>query len=94
MSSQIGRSALNYRRGFWRLGVVLTLAEIVFFVGLVIWGTLILPLLRADVLPPNWSEFRRGVLTYGALPVGAYWLMYWVLGWVVRGFEDNSNHPE
>jgi hypothetical protein len=80
---------MNYRKGFWRLGVVLTLAEIAIFVGLAIWGALILPMFEKNVYN-DWPVFRHAVWMHGVLPVAGYWLLYLVLGWVITGFKSTG----
>jgi hypothetical protein len=85
---------MNYRRGFWRLGMVLTLGEIAFFGGLVMWGTLIWPMFATDVFINNWSRFWDSLLIFGVLPVAGYWLLFWILGWVIAGFKKSAEAPK
>ena len=79
---------MTYRNGFRRIGIVLTLCELAFWVGLVLYGNA-LRLMRPETIN-DWNEYRRGLLVYGLLPVFAYWIAYGLLGWIIQGFTGDG----
>jgi hypothetical protein len=84
---------MNYRKGFWRIGVVLSLVEIAFWGGMLI-AALISAAVNNTPVPLNWRVFGDSILGEGVLPVGGYWLLYWVLGWIIAGFRHTAKAPK
>lgn len=63
---------MDYRRGFRRLGIVLSMGMAIYWGFFLTYGLLL--------SPAHWRVVGLAALRYGALPVAGYWLAYAVLG--------------
>ncbi|HUO80248.1 MAG TPA: hypothetical protein VMU00_08895 [Steroidobacteraceae bacterium] len=63
---------MDYRRGFRRLGIALSIGLAIYWGFMLTYGILI--------SPAHWSVIGRAALYDGALPVAGYWLAYALLG--------------
>ena len=93
---------MNYRRGFRRLGALLSLGSLAFWAALVVYGLYwewqaahldigALPDPLHPVRYNQWAEFARAFLLFGVVPIGAYWLLYWLLPWIIAGFRSEKD---
>ena len=81
---------MNYRKGFRRIGAVLTYGSVLFWVGVMVYGSFLLPAIHPNGTYYNdYDLFSHFLLIYGVVPVGGYWLLYWIVCWIVAGFRGD-----
>jgi len=91
---------MNYKKGFLRIGLVISIGEAAFWTSIAIYGFWIdhtastVPYTAYTIADNSqyndWHSFAHGLALYGVAPIAAYWTLYWCLSWVFSGFKDRE----